>query len=655
VTEGRTGGAATVDLVSRARRSITDIGLSAESNGTMAFALGFLTILVIGANSAGYWPPAWGWSSLALLVVSGFAAVLRSDVRVSWPGAVLAIGLFGFTLWSLASSLWAPSATQPVQQSERLLVYLAAVVAVLLVVRMRSYRHLLGGTWTAVVVLSGYGLLTRLFPDRFGTTDLIAGYRLEAPLGYWNALGIFTVMGLLLSLGFAARGRRPLVRGLAGVTTVVLLPTMYFTFSRGAWISLVVAVVVLIALDRRRLQMITTMLIVAPWPLLAVWSASRTPALTTTTSSAASATAAGHRYALIVVILAAVAGLAAYALALGSPRIRIPRATERAYAAVLGLVAVGILLAVFARFGSPAQITRHVYNGFVGQSSPPAATNLNQRLFNLSAGLRIPQWKVAWHDYVSHSLLGSGAGTYARYWNQFRPVGLKVANAHNLYLETLAELGPIGLVLLVIALGAPLVAAIRARRHALVAPAIAAYAAFLIHAAVDWDWQMPAVTLVALFCATAVIASQGDIAKRYALSPPWRIAALALIVMLLIAGFVGLRGNQAISDSQDAAAAGNWGASAAAARTAATWAPWSSQPPQLLGEALAAEGNLAAARADFTKALSIDDTDWSVWLDLAIASQGATQQRALSHALALNPLSPEIASWRATVTPTSAK
>ncbi|HYT50946.1 MAG TPA: hypothetical protein VEL10_01935 [Gaiellaceae bacterium] len=47
----------------------------------------------------------------------------------------------------------------------------------------------------------------------------------------------------------------------------------------------------------------------------------------------------------------------------------------------------------------------------------------------------------------------------------------KVRDAHSLYVETLAELGPIGLALLSAALVVPLVAAVRARRHPLSVPA----------------------------------------------------------------------------------------------------------------------------------------------------------------------------------------
>jgi Flp pilus assembly protein TadD len=79
-----------------------------------------------------------------------------------------------------------------------------------------------------------------------------------------------------------------------------------------------------------------------------------------------------------------------------------------------------------------------------------------------------------------------------------------------------------------------------------------------------------------------------------------------------------------------------------------TWAPWSPQPWRLLAEAQYVRGDLAASRRNLATALRKDPRDWQLWLDLAAASNGAARGRALAHALALNPRSPEIADFRAT-------
>jgi O-antigen ligase len=124
--------------------------------------------------------------------------------------------------------------------------------------------------------------------------------------------------------------------------------------------------------------------------------------------------------------------------------------------------------------------------------------------------------------------LGQGAGRYAR--SLIEPTGdLSLpANAHSLYLETLAELGLVGLALL-----AAFLALALARARARAAPVAAAVvAAWAIQAAVDWDWQLPAATLPAVLAAGTLMRTGRP------LSPvPVAAAALALGVA---AGLHGL-------------------------------------------------------------------------------------------------------------------
>ena len=57
-----------------------------------------------------------------------------------------------------------------------------------------------------------------------------------------------------------------------------------------------------------------------------------------------------------------------------------------------------------------------------------------------------------------------------------------------------------GLALLLVALALPLTTLRRARHVPLATASAAAYAVFLVHAALDWDWEVPAATLPALVC-----------------------------------------------------------------------------------------------------------------------------------------------------------
>src|SRR5439155_7084085 len=190
------------------------------------------------------------------------------------------------------------------------------------------------------------------------------------------------------------------------------------------------------------------------------------------------------------------------------------------------------------------------YNAF-NATSPHVKTNASQRLFSLSGSNRSEYWRVAWREVKDHPWLGGGAGSFQRFWLRHRRLGLPVLDAHSLYLETLAELGPVGLALLLGALVTPLVAVGAARRHPLTSAAFGAYLAFLVHAGIDWDWEMPAVTLAGLVCAVAfLLAARG--AGPTPLARGARVSGVALAVVLGAGALLGFFGNRAVASSSDA-------------------------------------------------------------------------------------------------------
>jgi O-antigen ligase len=145
-------------------------------------------------------------------------------------------------------------------------------------------------------------------------------------------------------------------------------------------------------------------------------------------------------------------------------------------------------------------------------------------------GDRPEYWRVAVEDAAQHPALGSGAGSFDNFWFQHRTIPANVHDAHNLYLEVLAELGLVGFLLLCLVLVPPLVAARRARNQELVAVAAAGYISFLVHTALDWDWEMPVTTLagLALGASLLVAASPGGNSTRF-VKPPriekWELEA----------------------------------------------------------------------------------------------------------------------------------
>ncbi|MDQ3891257.1 MAG: O-antigen ligase family protein, partial [Actinomycetota bacterium] len=632
----RSRGGAIVVLLSRLR--------DVASPQTIAALLGFLVVAPLAASDGGYWPTAWGWPALAFCWLAVLALFLRDGVRIEPAERVLLLGFAAFLAWIVTSISWTWSVGRTVLEAERALMYLAALLAAVLLVRARSYRALLAGVWAAISLVASYALATRLFPERLGVFDAIAGYRLSEPLGYWNALGILAGMGTLLALGHASRSPGTLTRSLAGASIVVLLPTLYFTFSRASWIAIAVGLASAIALDPRRLQLVTTGLALAPAPAIALTLAYRSDALNRPAASLAAASREGHRLALILALLAAANGLAALALAFAGRRVSVSPRVRRGYAVVLALLVLAALASVFVRYGSPPRLAQRGYDALAARE-PEAKGNLNRRLFTLSSRGRVTAWQAAWADFEDHRWLGSGAGTYELYWARHRPSPTKVRDAHSLYLETLAELGPVGLLVLVAALLTPVVAAVAARRHRLVPAALAAYVAYLVHAGVDWDWEMTAVTVTALLCGAASLAAArrggGDPLSRRV-----RFALVAAALVLAAGALVGAVGNGALAAARRAGDAGEWRRAESHARDAIRWMPWSSDPWQALAEAELARGDSEAARTTLRTAIAKDPDDWELWLDLALASKSRARREAAVRALRLNPLGRELAGLR---------
>lgn len=339
-------------------------------------------------------------------------------------------------------------------------------------------------------------------------------------------------------------------------------------------------------------------------------------------------------------------------LVVAERRIDPGRSLRLAFAAVIALVVATAVLGVVVRLGGPVEAVERAYDAFTGPPTPQSE-DLRERLFTFSGNYRIELWESSWNQYEDNLLLGGGAGTYEQYWNQDRPIDHKVRDAHNLYLETLGELGPVGLTLLLLVLGAPLAAAVGARGHPLAAGVFGAYIAYLVHAGVDWDWELPAVTVAALTCAAALLILRAPPGSARVPGIRLRIAIGVVAVFMAGAAFVGLVGASALAASDAAAAATppNWSEAEDEARKAKRWAPWSSEPWQRLGEAQVGRGDLAGARASLRKAIEKEPEDWLLWFRLAEASSGADREEALDRAQRLNPLSSEIRELRGEESP----
>jgi O-antigen ligase len=136
---------------------------------------------------------------------------------------------------------------------------------------------------------------------------------------------------------------------------------------------------------------------------------------------------------------------------------------------------------------------------------------------HLTRNDRVAYWRAAAKDLRSHVLAGSGGGTYASYWSRHpERAQLIPLEAHSLYLETGAELGVVGLAVVLATTALPLVTVLRRnsivvlRRDPIRLGATCAYIAFVVHAAVDWDWEIPVVCITGLYFAAVLLAGGRD-------------------------------------------------------------------------------------------------------------------------------------------------
>jgi O-antigen ligase len=513
----------------------------------------------VALDNGGFDATSWGWSTLLPLVIVGTAlAVGQAKAPNGLARAFL--GLLGaFAAWTWLSAAWSNDVSASVLDAERLLLYLSAVAAFLLLDRSQATRFLLG-LLAAISLVGVWALSLRAFggPGSYDVASVSADAtrRLAAPLGYSNALGLLAAIGIVLAVGLAVRLRRPF----AAAPVFVLAPTLYFTYSRGAWLAL----------------------------------------------------AAG--------------GIAALGLA-------VPRLSRRT---MLGVAIVVICAGAIAlvRVGGPGGAIREF-----SHAAPSVKADRSRRLFSLSGSSRAQYWHVAWRDYQQHPWLGSGAGSFQREWLRSRPADLPVLDAHSLYLEILAELGPVGLGLLAALLALPFAAGLISRKQPLAAPAFGGYVAYLVHAAQDWDWELPAVTLAGLGCAVALLILAGREPRR-PLGRRARVAGIGAAVLLALVALAALAGNQTLAAASVSLDADEPVRAARDARWAKRLVPWSPEPWRLHGEALLSQGDLDGARRDFQSALRKDSSDWDSWVDLALVTRGEAQRRAVEQAHRLNPLEP---------------
>jgi len=593
------------------------------------------------------------WLVAVGFLAFGAAARARLGRPFYWASGLI----LGLALLSAISSLWSGSIELSVIEADRVLVYLGFFLAAFLIAQTDLRRQRFAeGIAIALALIAFAALASRLLPDVITVSaGLGSGPRLRYPLGYWNADGIVFGIGVAMALWMSRHSLTKFLRWAAVASLPVLLVALYFTYSRGGLLALLVAAACLLALSHDRLWLLATLAVGALGAMPAVLAVQGRRELA---DNFASQAAVDQGVTVLLLLLAGV-GLA-LALYAGLRRLEgrggglTGRAVELSRSPVVlkrlalagALIAIGLAIAVGGRAWNQFSAT-----DFQFPNQP------EQHFSQLNSANRHEFWRVAGDAFEEKPVLGQGAGTYQFSWNRLRSISLPDTEAHSLYLEAFAELGLLGGLLVLGLVGMLLWTGFAAWRGAqgsqreLCAALLAAALAFAVGAAIDWFWEIAALgaifflaggALVAARCAqlarVRVAANGPEEGRRFGLAVvglalAW-VTALALIGPLLV--------DREVTASQAAAADGNIASAVDHADTARSIEPWAASPYVQLGLLAQVQGDFPTASARLSQAIRREDRNWVLYyLRSKVeheAGNAAAARADLRRAQQLNPL-----------------
>jgi O-antigen ligase len=337
----------------------------------------------------------------------------------------------------------------------------------------------------------------------FNTTSQAS--RLRAPLQYWNALALVMVLAIPIAMRMATDTTRRAAGRLAGISALfVLIVCLGMTYSRGGILAFGVTMVVVTVLGGERLRglAVVVVTIVAAIPVLGL-SFSR-PALKGLYVPLHERVPDGILLGLVS------AGCLIALLIAGWGMLRLEERTAwsdertqlvwRGLAALAGILLVLLLGGIASYNGGPDRWGHDAWHKFTetakDNTSDPA------RLVSSNSGNRWVWWKEAAGAWSDKPIGGWGAGSFTVTHELYRQVELPVQQPHDMPLQFLAETGIVGTLLVSGALGFLLICALTrirrmpsGRERDIAVALFAACVGWLVHGLVDWDWDIPGVTV----------------------------------------------------------------------------------------------------------------------------------------------------------------
>jgi O-antigen ligase len=625
-----------------------------ESIGLVALVLLAPAALVyLSFESGGYFPNAPAF----VAIVFAQALVLRTTLAerpFEGFSRALAVPLCALTLyaaWELTSALWSHATARTLDSYDRTLLY---VLALVLFGSVRySRRHaawLLRAVFAGLAAVCLVGLISRVLPHWWPTASSFFNDRLNYPLTYWNAEGMVAAIVLILGLHLSSdRDEHWSVRVLAAALFPAVAATLLLTFSRGAIGAAVIGLVAYCLLTRTA-TVTTTLLALAPATVIALHATWDATLLASQHPTSPHAVSQGHHVAAVVGVCMLGAGLLRAALLPADRRLAalaLARNPPTRRVRIGAGAAVVVILLVIALAAGTERFAAHEYDKFVNRNAAPSAVQTRERLTDPANNGRLPLWRAAVRIFDTQKLRGTGAGTYQQRYFRYRSEPAYVTDAHSLYLQSLAELGIVGFVLILVVVGGILVGLavrIRGPDRALYAALFALALAWAVHQAFDWDWQMPAVTLGLLILAGMALARPRDgRAGRMGLPANRTLVAFGWLVLAIAPLFVGISYARVQRSAQEL----KRGDCVAAKREALSSLSLSVKRPQayvVIGVCDLQQGFAQAAVPAMSAAAALEPESWEehYWLAVARAGAGLDPRPAIRRALALNPLEPGV-------------
>ena len=612
-------------------------------------------------TAGGYFPApvAAGALVLAIALVAR-CALAAQPLRALGPRALVPIvALAGFAGWVQLSAQWSDAPGRAIVELDRALLYLFAFVLCASLAngpgRLAVGVRLLAG---ALTLVAGAALLSRLAPDVLDTGQLSVRSRLAYPLSYWNALGVLCALAGVLCLHVCADTAGPRVLRVTSAGALpVLGTTLFLTFSRGGAAAAVLGVVAYAVLGRPRALLPALAAVAAP-TFYAVHEAYGATLLASDHPTSPPAVVQGHAvgHSVLLAVLAAVVVRGALVLAVDGrlDRLRLPDRLRRPVTVTAWAAFVVAVMVAAAAAHAPTRLSAG-WDQFAHQASVGATSNVRDRFGSVSNQGRLEHWRTAMKGYEARPLQGNGAGTFVELWDQHRRTGGDVTDAHSLYAETLGEMGLVGLALIaLVVLGtlAGLAPIRRGRDRPLYAAVFAMVLAWAAHAGLDWDWEVPAVTLsvfvlggLALGRATESEGVRASRARRLAPAAVGLAAlALAAVPALVLASQTHV--DNAVDDfvANDCPGAVR---EAGLARDVLAFRP---QPYEIAAVCAARAERVDRALPTLRQALGHDPGNWRLhaWTAAAIAANGGDPWAEIRQAVRLNPLDPVTTNLRET-------